>query len=447
MPAKSLEVQPWYHDVPRNARWATLFGATVMTATVMGFGVWGNTAPISGAVIATGVFTTTGQNKTIQHLEGGVIGKILVREGDVVESGQPLIMLDDVAPRAELRRLHLRQMRAEAIETRLRAEAAGQDSLTFPPHLTAAATDPDIAALLTSQRATFEARRANVASDITTYQKSIDGLEERIAGSKVQLTALHQQAELLKEELEGKTALLARGYIRKPEVLALQRSAANIQGEIGRITGDVGDSRERIARSLEQMEGVRKQAIKVASEQLQDISAELNDVRERSRAMRNQLERTRITAPVKGTVVKLRYHTPGGVIEPGKSIMEIVSLQDELIIEARVRPQDIDKIRHSQTATVRLTALNQRTTPMAEGTVVYISADALPDDKMRAIPSAPDIYVVRVKLKSTSLALIHGFEPTPGMPAEVYIQTTERTFFEYLMQPLRDSMARAFRET
>lgn len=447
MSALSLDVQPWYHGVPRSARWAQLCGVAVLAATVMGFGVWGNTAPISGAVIATGVFTTTGQNKTIQHLEGGVIGQILVREGDVVESGQPLIVLDDVSPRAELRRLHLRQMRAEAIEARLRAEAAGRDSLAFPPHLVAAAGDSDIATLLAAQRATFEARRANIASDITTYQKSIDGLEERIAGSRVQVASLHRQAELLKEELEGKTALLARGYIRKPEVLSLQRSAANIQGEIGRITGDIGDSRERIARSLEQMEGVRKQAVKVASEQLQDISAELNDVRERSRSMRNQLERTRIIAPVKGTVVKLRYHTPGGVIEPGKAIMEIVSLQDELVIEARVRPQDIDKIKHSQTATVRLTALNQRTTPMVEGTVVYISADALPDDKMRAVPSAPDVYVVRVRLKGASVASVRGFEPTPGMPAEVYIQTTERTFFEYLMQPLRDSMARAFRET
>ncbi len=447
MSALTLDVQPWYQGVPRNARWAKLCGVAVLAATVMGFGVWGNTAPISGAVIATGVFTTNGQNKTIQHLEGGVIGQILVREGDVVESGQPLIMLDDVSPRAELRRLHLRQMRAEAIEARLRAEVAGQDSLVFPAHLTAAAGDPDIATLLAAQRATFEARRANIASDVATYQKSIDGLEERIAGSRVQVDSLHRQAELLKEELEGKAALLARGYIRKPEVLSLQRAAANIQGEIGRITGDIGDSRERIARSLEQMEGVRKQAIKVASEQLQDISAELNDVRERSRGMRNQLERTRILAPVKGTVVKLRYHTPGGVIEPGKAIMEIVSLQDELVIEARVRPQDIDKIKHSQTAAVRLTALNQRTTPMVEGVVVYISADALPDDKMRSAPSAPDVYVVRVRLKSASVAGVRGFEPTPGMPAEVYIQTTERTFFEYLMQPLRDSMARAFRET
>ncbi|MFJ5370882.1 HlyD family type I secretion periplasmic adaptor subunit, partial [Bosea sp. CER48] len=247
--------------------------------------------------------------------------------------------------------------------------------------------------------------------------------------------------------LEGKQVLLQRGYIRKPDVLSLQRLAANLSGEAGRITGDIGDARERIARSLEQIDGVRKSAQKAASDQLQDISADLNDVRERIHTVKGVLDRSNIVAPVRGTVVKLRYQTAGGVIEPGKNIMEIVSLQEELIIEAKVRPQDIDKIKHSQLASVRLTALNQRTTPMVSGRVIYISADALPDEKQRAFPGVPDLYVVRARLDPASLASLHDFRPTPGMPADVYIQTSERTFFEYLLQPLKDSMARAFRET
>lgn len=440
------QAQPWYSDVPRNTRAATLSGVIIVAMTVMGFGVWGNTAPISGAVIATGVFVTTGQNKTIQHLEGGVIRQIMVREGDVVVPGQLLVQLDDVSPRAELRRHLLKLMRLEAIEARLDAEAGGKKQFEFPPQLLARQSDPDARALMETQKAAFTARQNNIASEIATYQRSIDGLEEKIAGSKVQLEAIQRQGQLIKEELAGKQALLERGYIRKPDVLALQRLAANLQGEAGRITGDIGDARERIARSVEQIDGVRKNAIKLASEQLQDIGAELNDVRERIHTARGILERSRITAPVKGSVVKLRYHTSGGVIEAGKAIMEIVSLQDELIIEARVRPQDIDKIKHSQIATIRLTALNQRTTPMIHGKVIYISADALPDEKQR-MPNATDLYVVRVRLDAASVEAVPGFEPTPGMPAEVYIQTAERTFFEYLMQPIKDSMARAFRET
>lgn len=442
-----LMSQPWYADVPRSTRSATIGGAVIVAVTVMGFGVWGNTAPIAGAVIATGVFVTTGQNKTIQHLEGGVIREILVREGDVVVPGQTLVKLDDTSARAELRRHELKLYRLEMIESRLRAEVAGLDDFTGPPHLLDKRADADIAALFAAQRTAFRARQSNMASEIAAHQKSIDALEEKVAGSKVQLAGVEKQSQLLKEELEGKQALLQRGYIRKPEVLSLQRLAANLTGEAGRITGDIGDSRERIARSVEQIDGVRKNAQKIASDQLQEISADLNDVRERIHTVKGVLDRSSITAPVKGTVVKLRYHTSGGVIEAGKNIMEIVSLQDELIIEARVRPQDIDKIRHSQVATVRLTALNQRITPMVSGRVIYISADALPDEKQRAYPGVPDLYVVRARLDPGSLAGLHDFQPTPGMPADVYIQTAERTFFEYLMQPLKDSMARAFRET
>ena len=447
MANQSLVVQPWYGDIPRNPRLAKVAGTSIILLTVMGFGVWGNTAPISGAVISSGIFVTSGQNKTIQHLEGGVIREIVVREGDIVQPGQLLVQLDDTASRADMRRLLLRQVRLEAIMARLAAEAAGKTELVFPAVIQARTRDADIAELVQAQRITFDARQSNIVNDIVTHQRSIDALEEKITGSKLQLLSVQQQLKLIQQELTGKQDLLARGYIRKPEVLLLQRNQANLQGELGRIGGDIGDARERIARTHEQIAGVRKTAIRTAVEQMHEVGADLNDVRERMRTAAGILERSRITAPVKGTVVKLRYHTSGGVIEPGKNIMEIVSLLDELIIEARVRPQDIDKIKHSQIAIIRLTALNQRTTPMVNGTVIYISADALPDDKQRNMPNSTDYYVVRIRLDTHTNLALRNFEPTPGMPAEVYVQTAERTFFEYLMQPLKDSMSRAFRET
>lgn len=442
-----LSTAPWYSQVPRNPRLAKLAGVSIIILTVMGFGVWGNTAPIAGAVISNGIFVTSGQNKTIQHLEGGVIQSIMVREGDVVKIGQLLVQLNETAARADLRRLQLRQARLESISVRLTAEAGGENTLVFPSALLTQRDDRDVAMIIEAQRVTFDARKSSINNEIATHKRSIDALEEKVAGSTKQLASVNEQIALLQQELKGKLDLLSRGYIRKPEVLLLQRNKANLQGEIGRIGGDIGESRERIARTLEQIAGVQKVAIRGAVEQLHEVGADLNDTRERIRTASGILDRARIVAPVKGTVVKLRYHTAGGVIEPGKNIMEIVSMMDELIIEARVRPQDIDKIKHSQTAIVRLTALNQRTTPMVNGKVIYISADALPDEKQRGMPNQTDFYIVRIRLEQQTYPTLLNFEPTPGMPAEVYVQTTDRTFFEYLMQPLKDSMSRAFRET
>jgi HlyD family secretion protein len=437
----------WYADVPRSTKGPTFYGFAAIVFALGGFGLWSGTAPIAGAVVANGVFVTDGQNKTIQHLEGGVIKEILVREGDTVEAGQPLILLDDTAPRAELRRLTLRQVRLSAMEARLQAESRDAEQVAFPLDLVSAAQkDPDIAGIILAQRNAFEARRNNLRSETATLEAGIDALEERIKGGNTQLESVDQQLALIQEELDTKSGLLKGGMIRKSEVLALKRAKANLQGETGRLIGEIGDAKERIARIHEQILGLRNAAKKTATEQLQEAQAELNDVRERIRAATGVVERIAITAPVKGVVVKLRYHTPGGVIEPGRGILDIVPVRENLVVEARVRPQDIDDVHSGQSATVRLSALSQRVTPMITGKVVYVSADALPDDKSN--PGVRnDVYVVRVALDEAESSSIEHFEPTPGMPAEVYIMTAQRTFLEYLMQPLRDSMSRAFRES
>lgn len=435
----------WYDSLPRSTRFPTIAGVVVMASMVMGFGVWGNTAPIAGAVVASGVFVATGQNKIIQHLEGGVIREIHVREGDVVEQGQLLIELDSTAPNTELRRLFLRRTRLTAIDARLHAEMREQPEITFPEELTGS-DSPEVKEILESQRLTFTARRNNMNSDIAGINEGINALNERIQGSRIQLDGVRRQIKFIEEEVETKEHLLRTGLVRKPELLILQRTQANLEGEVGRIMGDIGDAKERIARALEQINGVKKAAIKTAVEQMHEVRGELVDVRERMLSAKGVLDRIRITAPVRGVVVKLRYHTQGGVIEAGKNIMEILPLKDELIIEARVRPQDIDNVKHGQHATVRLTALNQRITPMISGEVIYLSADALADERKSQQVGPTDIYIVRVKLSTVEAATIPGFSPTPGMPAEVYIKTSERTFFQYIVKPIHDSMLRAFRE-
>jgi HlyD family secretion protein len=425
----------------------TLFGSVVLAGTILGFGVWGGTAPIAGAVVASGVFVVTGQNKIVQHLEGGVIRDIAVREGDRVEPQQVLINLDDTAPKAELRRLELRFARLQAMASRLETEMREKDKIEFPAAILAAAQDPDVAPMLESQQLTFDARRQSLNSEIATIQEGINALQERVEGAKLQMGGVKEQLRLLGEEIDGKVQLLKSGFVRKPELLALQRAEANLQGELGRLQGEMGDAKERMARGREQIAAARKAAIKTAVEQLHDVRAELNDVRERIRTARGVLDRIQIVAPVKGVVVKLRYHTSGGVIEAGKNIMEILPVQAEVIIEVRIRPQDIDHVKPGQRAMVRLTALNQRLVPMIAGQVVYVSADALPDETKGSQQTPSDIYLARIALDPNEAATaVPGFAPTPGMPAEVYITTSERTFFEYLTRPIRDSMARAFRE-
>jgi HlyD family secretion protein len=274
-----------------------------------------------------------------------------VREGDKVEAGQILLELDDTAARAELQRLFLRRIRLSAIDARLQAETREEKDITLPPEVVHGLTSaPEVKEIVESQQMTFAARRNNLNSDIKSIQESINALEERIRGSKVQLEAVHRQIVLLEEEIVTKDKLVQQGLVRKPELMVLQRSKANLEGEVGRIMGDIGDAKERIARALEQINGVRKTAIKTAVEQLHEIRGELADVRERMLSAKGVLDRVRVTAPVSGVVVKLRYHTRGGVVEAGKNIMELLPLKDELIIEARLRPQDIDTVKHGQTA-------------------------------------------------------------------------------------------------
>ena len=436
----------WHAAVPHSTRIHSAFGFAFLASLLVGFGTWAASAPIAGAIVTTGAFVASGQNKTIQHLEGGIIRDIRVKEGDIVNPGQSLILLDDTAPRAELRRLVLREARLAATEARLNAEMAEKDAVEFPPGLAAEINDPDIAAILRNQVMTFVARQNNLKSDLATLKDGIDGLDEKIKGSEQQRQSTHDQLSLLQQELDAKNWLLKGGEIRKSEVLALLRAKANAEGELGRLDGDIGEARERISRTREQMLGARNGAIKAAAEQLNDMHAEQNDTRERIRSARAVLDRIDIQAPVRGIVVKQRYFTPGGVIEPGKSIMEIVPLNDELVIEARVRPQDIANLKRGQTANVRLTALSARVTPMVQGHVVYVSADALPDDK-RGQYSPSDQYVARIRLDKEEADRVKQFAPMPGMPAEVYIKTSERTFLQYLTKPIRDSMQHAFRES
>ncbi len=444
IPAPVAEPVAWHDGIPHGTRGFIIVGIAAIAATVLGFGSWAATAPIAGAVVATGTFVATGENKTVQHLEGGIIDEILVREGDEVEAGQILVRLDKTGPESERRRLNLQLMRLMAIHARVTAEAAFASALVLPPELVAAAeTDADVTDIVANQTLTFVAGRRNVSSERAILEDSMAGLAARRRGTTVQLDSVRVQQRLVADELVAKRMLLDKGLTRRSEVLALERIEANLAGEVGRLTGEIGDADERMARVREEIENLRNRFVKSAVDNLQEVGGELRDVRERLRRAKTVLARTEIRAPVPGIVVRLRYHTGGGVIEAGKPVLELLPMREELVLEARVSPKDIDVVKRGQSATVRLTALNQRTTPMLTGEVIYLSADALRDER----GGLSDMYVARIRLRATEKFGFSGFRPTPGMPAEVLITTTDRTFLEYLMQPVKDSMARAFRES
>ena len=399
--------------------------------------------------MAAGHFVATGENKIVQHPDGGVIREIKVREGDKVEAGQVLMVLEETTPKAELRRLHLREARFEAMRVRLQAEAERKTELVWPATLQKHLDDPELRSMLEAQMSTFRARQNNIQNEVASQQESINALMQRIEAGKIQIANVERQAALFSEEIDTKTQLVNSGLSRRSELLTLQRAHAGSTGEIGRLLGEVGDARDRIARSREQINGVYSAAVKTAMEQLHETLGELQDVRERIRSAHAVLERIQIVAPVNGVVVKMRYHTPGGVVEPGRSILDLLPVDENLLIEVKVRPQDIDHVQLDQAAMVRFNFMNARSTPMANGTVIYISADAVPDKagfNASLDGTNKDVYLARVRIDQGETTKIPGFRAIAGMPVEVFIRTGDRTFFEYLTKPITDSFARAFRE-
>jgi HlyD family secretion protein len=435
----------WYSDVPRSIGTQTIVGLVLLLVTFGGFGTWALTAPLAAAVIAQGSFVATGQNKILQHLEGGIIEQILVSEGDQVVEGQALVQLDKTAAMAKKRELFLRRMRLEVTASRLTAQFETAQTLDLSALLNEHRGDPDVWEILVSQQLIFRAQRQKLSSEVALLEQNIRALEFREVGYTRQRDASIRQLDLLKDEHAAKKVLLEKGVARGNEVKAILRAIAEAEGQIGRLEAEIAETRTQRTKGEQEVlraEGVFRED---ALEELQAIQGERDMVREQLREAVNILDRATINAPVSGTIVRIHYHTNGGVIESGKAILEILPAGVPLIIEAQIARNDIDSVKLGQEATIRLVALNQRTTPVIKGDVFYLSADALQQSGNAA--SAPhDVYLARINIAPTELARVPGFAPTPGMPAEVMIQTNQRTFFNYIAKPVTDSMTRAFSE-
>ena len=321
--AKVHDIQ-WYSEVPRSIWKQTAFGLVLITIAFGGFGTWAFTAPLASAIIAQGSFVATGQNKIVQHLEGGIIKDILVNEGDQVSLDQPLIKLDETAAQTNARRLFLRMARLEAIAARLNAEVLGSGKIQFPPIILDNRGDPEVAPIMESQQANFNASESKRDSDIALFDQNIKAMDFRNEGIDQQISSVRQQAALLKEEYQGKQKLLNQGLIRGTEVKAIQRAMADAEGQIGKMVAEVSENREQIVRFNQQITQTKETYRQAALQELQSLEAELDAVREQSREAENVLRRVTINAPVPGTIIRMYYHTAGGVIESGKAKGKIV---------------------------------------------------------------------------------------------------------------------------
>jgi HlyD family type I secretion membrane fusion protein len=321
----------------------------------------------------------------------------------------------------------------------------------LPPTLLAEAQDAEVHAVVERQSIELVARRAKIFSEEEVLRKEIAGLRESITGYEAQVTSNKARLKLFSEELKDKSLLLERQLARKTEVLAVQRSEAALSGELGELTARIGDARQRIARAEQQIAQIRSAAMQKSIEEMRATETELDDITEQARAAQDVMDRIEVRSPVRGVVVRLNQHTPGGVIAPGAVILELLPVNDELIIEARLNPSEISHVHAGQEALIRLSALNQRVTPMVKGKVIYLSADTIShaDPRSKADPDTlrRDSFVVRVQVDKDDISQqIPNFRFTPGMPGDVFIKTGERTFFSYIMRPIADSFSRAFRE-
>jgi HlyD family type I secretion membrane fusion protein len=424
----------------RQVRVPFLLGCGVIGLCFVGLGAWGGSAPLAGAAIASGQVVVQSNRKTIQHLEGGIVREIAVTDGDAVKSGELLVRLDDTRARTNLDVLQGRYFAARARAARLIAERDGHAEIAFPAELLQAA-HPAAVEAVNGQRRIFAARRIWVDGQIAILRQQIAQLREEIAALEAQVESETRQAGLIGEEMQGVKALVVKGLERRPRLLALQRTAEEIGARRSDHLGQIARAQQKIGEAELKIADHENKRIDDIMQELRATQDELFDLQEKLFAARDVLERTEIRAPRDGVVVNRRVHTIGGVINPGEAVLEIVPQAEELLVEARVRKDDIDLVRPGMKAQVRLIAYSQRWTPSVDGTVQTVSADRLEDGR-----SGESFYVARIEIDPASLAKLPDAELYPGMPADVLIVTGSRTALDYMLSPITSSLARAFRE-
>jgi len=426
---------------PANPRGWIVTGMLTILIAFGGFGTWAALASLDSAAIASGVVVVESDRKSVQHLEGGLVKEIRVRDGDRVEKDDVLVRLEDTHAKAlhDIVRGELDAALAE--ESRLIAERDDRDSIVFPAELLARSKMAKVVKSLQGQRHLFTARRNALHGQVSILEKSIAQFQEEIEGLKAEQVAREQQLKILGDELKGLRKLLAQGNVPRNEVLAYERKLAELGGEKGRFKSNVARAEQGIGEARLRIAQLLKSAREEVVAELRQVQERVFGLEERLISAREVLGRTEIRAPTSGIVMGLRFHTTGGVIAPGHEILQVVPVGDRLVIEAHIDPIDIDDVAVGQQATVRLTAFKLRATPIIVGTLINLSADRLVDEH-----SGTPYYLARIEVSKEQLASIGNLQLQPGMPVEALIKTGSRTALGYMLSPFSDSINLAFRE-
>lgn len=426
----------------RSIRAHMVVGLVVMLVLTCGFGGWASTVPISGALIAPGSVVVDSNVKKVQHPTGGVVGEVRVHDGDTVKAGDIVVRLDETVVKASLAIVVKTLNGLWARGARLEAEQRGLDKIKFPQQLLDQKSDPDVSDLMASETKLFEVRVNGRTGQKAQLRERVTQLNEEIAGLTAQEQSKDKEIALVEKELIGVRQLYDQHLVQISRLTTLERDAARLNGERAQYIASRAQAKGKITETELQIIQVDKDMVSEVSKDLRETNDKIGEFVERKVTAEDQLRRIDIRAPQDGMVLQSTVHTVGGVITAGDAIMMIVPQADALSVEAKVNPQDIDKLQIGQKTLLRLSAFNQRTTPELNGVVTRVSADVTTDQR-----TGQAYYTIRVSMPPEEVARLGGENKIiPGMPVEAFVQTGDRTMFSYLMKPLSDQLMRSFRE-
>lgn len=418
-----------------------LLGLTVAIALLGGLGAWGMTAELAGAVLAEGTVVVDGNVKKVQHQAGGIVGQILVKDGDRVGVGDLLVRLDDTVTRANLAVITKQLDELAMRQARLKAERDGADTIAVPAILADRQSWPEVSEIISGEQSLHQSRRRARTNQAAQLRERITQLREEITGLTGQHEAKSAEVELVRQELVGLEQLEKQRLISTNRITVPRREAARLHGDRAQLMANIAQARGKIAETELQLLQLEHDFRTEVVKELREVQAKEGEYSERRIAAEDQLKRIDIRSPHRGIVHQMTVHTVGGVINPSEAIMLIVPENDRLVVEAKIAPKDIEQVHIGQTAFIRLTAYNQRTTPELHATVSRIAADLTRDGQ-----AGLAYYVVRLAIDDGELTRAGATNLLAGMPVEVQIRTSERTALSYLVKPLHDQIMKAFKE-